>query len=360
MADRRWLPGDLHERLHEDGFARIPDAIGPLELRGLSRALGEVVASRPRPFHRTPFDFEHGGRGPDGSSVNGDALYRVKYSLDKHRRFLTLLANPIVLMLAAELVGGRPMIVCWEDLMVKEAAEPFGVPWHQDSESPGDAVYTVGVYLVGSGDNPLRVVRGSHRLGQLPPADLSAAVAEHRDEVVTVHARAGDVVVHDLRLIHASGRCGATSRFTIFFEFRSVDDVRANPEWDEHFLAARRLFIPAAVRARALVPELLEEDRRRGFRAAEALSFWRVADLPPTIDLRIPQARDRWCASPSAGHAAAAVAAFDAGGLLAAVARDFGVSEEALFKWLCGARRFPRNARGRHLDDWNVLHEGDP
>ena len=179
-----------------------------------------LFRSQPTPFFRTPHDFEHGGRAVNGVPVNGDVLCRIKFSLGKHRRLLALLGNPVLLAFVASLIA-QPFLVCWEDLMVKGASAPFGVPWHQDCESGGEATYTIGCYIVGSGDNPLRVIPGSHRAGLLTPADLAATLRDHEGAAVTVPAQAGDLVIHNLALLHESGPCGADARYTTFFEFQS-------------------------------------------------------------------------------------------------------------------------------------------
>jgi Phytanoyl-CoA dioxygenase (PhyH) len=346
------IPADLPERLRVDGFARIAGGVGPREVAGLRQAVKHVVGGRARPFYRTPLDFEHGGRAPDGSAVNGDVLYRVKYSFDKHRRFLALLGNPVILTLAGGLVGA-PMIVCWEDLMVKEAGEPFGVPWHQDAETASDTACTIGVYIVGSGDNPLRVIPGSHRYGLLSESALSQAIRERERDAVTVDADPGDLVVHDLRVLHGSGPTGEHSRFTIFLEFQSVDRVLAMPAWGEPFLAARRHFIPAAVRARQSFLDLAAEDRARCLPAAPCRELWQLADETPperTLRLRVPQSPSRWCLDPSEAQRNEAVRDFVARGDIVAAAERAGVSEEAMFKWLCEASVFPADERGRYLD----------
>jgi ectoine hydroxylase-related dioxygenase (phytanoyl-CoA dioxygenase family) len=342
----------LIQQLQTEGFAHIPNVIGQRELEGLQQAVAETVSSRPKPFYRTPFDFEHGGRAQDGTAINGDVLYRVKYSLDKHRRFLALLGNPLILSVASAIIK-KPFIVCWEDLMVKEAGEPFGVPWHQDMESGGEGVYTFGVYIVDAGDNPLRVIPGSHKLGILPPEELVKAVGERASEVIDLRASAGDLVIHNLNIFHESGPCGAQSRYTLFFEFRSVCMVQAMPNWESEFVKARRSFIAAGVRARSSFADLVREDEERALHCSPFREFWNsVEELPPEseINFRVSQSRDRWCVAPTAEHQRRAVETFVADRDIRAVAARFGVSEEALYKWLCEAGVVQPGADGRYLE----------
>lgn len=355
------LPRDVLERLERDGYACIPAALGPDEVRELQRAVRGVV-TRASPFFRTPFDFEHGGRAACGLAINGDVLYRIKYSLDKHRRLLALLGNPVLLKLAATLIA-KPFLVCWEDLMVKEAGEPFGVPWHQDCESASEATYTIGCYIVGSGDHPLRVIPGSHRAGIMTPAEVDTAIRERERDAVVVLAQAGDLVVHNLNLLHESGPCGSESRYTTFFEFQSIERALANPEWGADFVEARRHFVAAAVRARRSFADLLAEDTARGMPDAPHPELWRHATVLPDeaeIEFRIPQAKARWCRSPTDAQRVAAVARFLAITDIVQAAEEFGVSEEALFKWICEAGAFRADRDGRYLDHRNVLKGGLP
>lgn len=350
------IPGDLLQQLRSDGFARLPNVIGTRELQGLRRAVAELVTARPSPFYRTGFDFEHGGRAADGTAVNGDALYRVKYSLDKHRRFLALLGHPLVLSYAASIIA-EPFIVCWEDLLVKEAGEPFGVPWHQDAESGGEGVYTIGVYIVGSGDNPLRVVPGSHKMGVLSPEALVETAREYEAEAVAVEADAGDIVIHNNNILHQSGPCGSASRYTVFFEFRSVRMVERMPDWGRSFVKARQHFIAAGVRARRSFADLVCEDEERHLSSAPFQDLWDLGEeLPPEaeINLRVSQSPERWCLSPTPEHRRRAVAAYVAGEEIQSAASRFGVSEEALFKWLCEAGVFTPNERGRYMEESSV------
>jgi hypothetical protein len=277
----------------------------------------------------------------------------VRYSLGKHKSFLALLGNPVVLQVSCILLG-EPFILCWEDLMVKEAGEPFGVPWHQDAESGGPGVYTIGAYITGSGDNPLRVIPGSHRQGVLSPRALHAFLAEHESEAVRVEANAGDLVIHDINAVHESGKCGSHTRYTLFFEFRNRRMVQDMPSWGQTFLNARRHFVSAGVAERRSFAELVREDEQRGLVSAPFPEYWSTEDeVPPSepIDFRVPQSPDRWCTAPTADQERSAVEAFVAEQDIVLVSTRFGVSEEALFKWLCKAGVVRPGTNGRYSDE---------
>ncbi|EEF25444.1 conserved hypothetical protein [Ricinus communis] len=235
--------------------------------------------------------------------------------------------------------------------MVKESGEPFGVPWHQDSESGGDGVYTVGAYIVGSGDNPLRVIPGSHRLGIIPPELIRETVQELALEVISVTANPGDLVIHNLNVLHESGPCGTDTRYTIFFEFRSVDMVKEMCIWGLPFVRARQHFVAAGTRARRSFADLLLEDQERKLSPAPFQEFWDFGGPTPLeseIDFRVSQSPDRWCLAPTPEHQRCAIEAFLRDGDIETVASRYGVSEEALFKWLCEAGIFAPNENGRY------------
>ena len=133
-------------------------------------------------------------------------------------------------------------------LFDKSAAQPWKVPYHQDLsipvrkriDSPGceswsekegawytqpparllAALVAVRVHLddCGAENGPLRVISGSHRVGRIAEADVSAFVA-HGGEVVC-SAKVGDVLVMSPLLLHASAKpTNPSSRRVLHFVF---------------------------------------------------------------------------------------------------------------------------------------------
>ena len=341
----------LREALLEKGYARIPGAISEVELRGIRAALTQLIDERPRPFYRTPIDFEHGAADAVGRAVNGDCLYRVKYSLDKDPGFLKLLGHPVLLQAVATVIA-KPFVVCWDDLMVKEAHEPFTIPWHQDSESGGETAHVYSVYLTGSGDNPLRLIPGTHRLGARSAEEIESLVASRQDEIVTVGADAGDILIHNNNVLHMSGPCGDQTRLTVAFDFRDLESVRRNPLFGTSFLDARKYFVGAAVRARLDDPDLSADDRVRRLQMP-ASGLWDHGTPPgewSAMSFRVSQHPTRWRLHETeeaklelAGHC-------ERGLSLERAAEQVGISEEAAFKWLCELGKVMPDDHGRYLD----------
>ena len=62
----------------------------------------------------------------------------------------------------------------------------------------------------------------------------------------------GDVLLHDDMVIHGSPQVqGNALRRTIYFEFRSVEQILDEGPWDEEFVHKRQFLIPMAIKAHA-------------------------------------------------------------------------------------------------------------
>jgi hypothetical protein len=119
------------------------------------------------------------------------------------------------------------------------------------------------------------------------------------------------------------------------------------------FFEARKHFVAAGVRARRSFRELTLEDSHRQRQEAPCSHLWSFGDDLPEegeIDFRVPQSPERWCTRPSLNHKLRAIEAFLSERQIPVVAARFGISEEALFKWLCEAGVFGKHEDGRYSE----------
>jgi ectoine hydroxylase-related dioxygenase (phytanoyl-CoA dioxygenase family) len=224
------IPGDMLARLQAAADAWITD--------GRAVADGEPAAA----------DYQWAAR--DGER----RLFRVDYLHDKGRRAsLELLGSPAVLGIA-ESLAGRNAVPTYESLVFKDEGDGAAIDWHQDAVHPrSHRIFNIDVYLDASraGEGALRVAPGSH----LAPVDVCQLQEEYGWDapgVVQVELEPGDVLVHDVMVVHGSEAVtGNRLRRTIYYEFRAAEQIAAEGPWDATWVDRRLRLLPVALREHA-------------------------------------------------------------------------------------------------------------
>ncbi|MBC2875775.1 MULTISPECIES: phytanoyl-CoA dioxygenase family protein [Streptomyces] len=202
------------ERFLRDGFANAgpvlePDAIARLKA-GAERLIARFT--------------DEGLRSDDywNFPVEGDerpVLYRV-HNLEKQdwAPERDLLHREELAALAAAFVDG-PVVPTAYALVLKEPYRAAEVPWHRDRVNVGPrTVCNLSICLDDASpeNGCLTAVPGSHLL----PDDAVVAEVRAAGPVAHVPVSQGDVVVHDVRLVHGSGpNAGGRWRRTIVIEY---------------------------------------------------------------------------------------------------------------------------------------------
>ncbi len=193
MILRNWITGELLEKLQKAGREWIEQA------------------SSINKTHPDPSDFVFVKR------TNGRVLRRVDYLHNKGQAAsLELLGSPQVLGVAESLCGSD-FVPTYEAMVFKqEGCED--IKWHQDAVHPRRyRIFNFDLYLdpSRSGAGALRVVPGSQEQSQ----DVCKVADEWQwnpPGVVEVELEAGDVLLHDVMLVHGSPRIeGGALRRTI-------------------------------------------------------------------------------------------------------------------------------------------------
>lgn len=181
----------------EVGYATLPGALPAPLLEALRQEADQLIEA---------FTV-HGERSSDFWSYDdpkrgNPVLYRI-HNLERQsaQRIASLYETGILHELAQAIIGpSRPTAYA----MVTKVPGAAGVPWHRDRATvENSAIINLSIYLDKSTEENgcLEVVPGSHRL----PGYVDVEATRAQGPVVAVPAEPGDIVVHDVRLVHGSG-----------------------------------------------------------------------------------------------------------------------------------------------------------
>lgn len=173
---------------------------------------------------------------------SGRVLFRINYVHNKgEAASLELLGSPEMLGIAESLAGPN-FVPTYESLVFKNTGDGAPIDWHQDAVHPRNfRIFNVDVYLDESrkGSGSLRVAPGSHRQ-VVDVCRLQEEYGWDAPGVVQTELNPGDVLVHDVMLVHGSEATLANKlRRTIYYEFRPAEQIVAEGPWDEAFIDRR-------------------------------------------------------------------------------------------------------------------------
>ncbi|MHA7987602.1 phytanoyl-CoA dioxygenase family protein [Rathayibacter sp. CAU 1779] len=189
---------------------------------------------------------------PDESAGDGDynfatrpsgrVLFRINYLHNKgEAASLELLGSPEMLGIA-ESLAGPDFVPTYESLVFKNTGDGAPIDWHQDAVHPRNfRIFNVDVYLDESrkGAGSLRVAPGSHKQ-IVDVCQLQEEYGWDAPGVVQTELNPGDVLVHDVMLVHGSEATLANKlRRTIYYEFRPAEQIMAEGPWDAEFIDRR-------------------------------------------------------------------------------------------------------------------------
>ncbi len=140
---------------------------------------------------------------------------------------LDLLATPALMKVAREFCGRRATPL-QADILYKHQHPHSMIEWHQGGPHDRSGPYlNVGIYLDDSpkGDGCLKYVPGTQNELQ-DIADLSQTHGWNIPGVVEQDAKAGDVLIQDMMILHGSApKHSPGARRTIYIEYRPFDAV---------------------------------------------------------------------------------------------------------------------------------------
>lgn len=221
-----------------DGYLHLKNFIPQSLINGLIEATDKTLT-------QTQFSY-------DLHSIDEKrTVHKVLYAFEKDERFLQLLVHDNILEIVLSLIDNPKEIVpTWEDILIKVPHEGIPVTFHQDLalQSAKHDVFSVGIYLHSSHNNPVYYLPSSHHYGPLTKSKLYEISESRLHEFVPVIAEAGDVVVHNVKTIHYSEKnTSPFARYTWYLEFRTLTQLFNDSPWNKDWILGRRAIFAYAL-----------------------------------------------------------------------------------------------------------------
>jgi len=236
-------------QLLRDGYVSLEGAL-PADLVSRLRSMADRLEEASMAEYRAS-----GNRSAKHAAIfeterGAPVLERVDKILEADpETVLDLLASPAVLAVARDLCG-EDCVPIEMDLLYKQQHPNGYVIWHQGAQHARRRPYlNVGVYLDDAplGDGCLRYVPGT----QFEKQDICDLASRHGWDIpgsVDVPARAGDVLVQDMMVLHCSlPKLSEGARRTVYIEFRPAEAVITERSQSEEWAQLRRRWMALVV-----------------------------------------------------------------------------------------------------------------
>lgn len=182
----------------------------------------------------------------------GKVMFRVNYLHNKNEAAsLELLGSPYVLGVAESMCGAN-FVPTYESMVFKQAGDGEAIRWHQDAVHPRitGRIYNYDLYLDTSSKDggALKVIPGTN-IQKHDVCQLEETYGWNHPDAITVEMQPGDVLLHDVMVVHGSERVeGKSLRRTIYYEFRAAEEILQDGPWDRTWIDQRLRLIPVALR----------------------------------------------------------------------------------------------------------------
>ena len=256
------LSEDQLRSFREAGFLVVPGVLGEDELRGLQDETAVLVERASEGCADADFKYRN------HELTDERVPYRIEYVVDKTESCKALLGHPFVLR-AVEQLQGPSFIPTWDSMVFKQMGAGAAIPWHRDADRTycvdDVPIFNVDFYLDASDrTNCLWVVPGSHRWSDEAAAAEVARLGAggfRTDGAVPVELAAGDVLLHDILLVHGSPPAQSGLRRVLYFEFRPLAVEMAVGPHVPDYVALKQQVLQAALDRRAHRPFAHGEER---------------------------------------------------------------------------------------------------
>jgi len=171
---------------------------------------------------------------PEGETKRG-VPFRIEYPVDKGIACKRLIAHSFVLKVIEAFLGPN-FIPTWDSFVFKFPGNGVPIKWHRDASAASvdnRPAIDVGIYLDEANtqhDNCLYVVTGTHKW----PDMIASAMIDHltsdgfkKNGAIPVEVQPGDVILHNILVLHGSPACKSPLRRTVYYEYRSIEQELA-------------------------------------------------------------------------------------------------------------------------------------
>ena len=243
----------------DNGLLVIRNVLRGEELKAVQDQTAPLVRRAMEERPKDP-DYMYKKHEPSGEQVP----FRVEYVIDKTAACGALLGHPFILR-SVEKLQGRNFIPTWDSMVFKQEGAGAAIPWHRDSGTANAAdrchIFNVDFYLDGSDlTNCLWGIPGSHRW---PPAEAAAAVKKLNAATASFSTDArcvpilmnpGDVIFHNILVLHGSPASQSKLRRVVYFEFRPGEIERDFGPHTTDYIPLKQKVLLACLRERASMP----------------------------------------------------------------------------------------------------------
>lgn len=275
------LTENLQDKFLTDGYALLPNAIP----KDLLVRWQDIAAQR----EREALQAHAAGQSLKGACVVEEGGYSQLLRYDDlletdPEALLELLATPALMKVAREFCGRRATAL-QADILFKHQHPHSMIKWHQGGPHDRSGPYlNVGIYLDDSpkGDGCLKYVPGTqHDLQDI--SGLSEAHGWDIPGAIEQDAKAGDVLIQDMMILHGSApKHSPGARRTIYIEYRPFDAVMRGKAQSNAWTENRRKLMGAVlVRANPQDwPDAWRQDYPELSREEETALFQEIIDNP--------------------------------------------------------------------------------
>jgi phytanoyl-CoA hydroxylase len=243
-----------------NGLLILRNVLTPTELAELQRETGTLVAEAVAGRHDDP-DYRY-TRHPDTGEV---IPFRVEYVVDKLTSTKALLGHPFILR-TVEALQGPGFLPTWDSMVFKSGGAGAPIAWHRDGgqypaalrERTLGRVFNVDIYLDRADlSSCLWGLLGSNQWSDEEAHPVIARMNEggvSTDGAVPLVMEPGDVIVHDVMVLHGSEATRGALRRVIYYEFRPLDVEDDHGPHTPEYIEAKQHVLAAALRHRAATP----------------------------------------------------------------------------------------------------------
>ncbi|MEQ8675479.1 MAG: phytanoyl-CoA dioxygenase family protein [Aggregatilineales bacterium] len=183
---------------------------------------------------------------------HGRVMFRVNYLHNKQQSAsLELLGSPQMLAVAESLCGIN-FVPTYESMVFKQENDGAPIIWHQDAVHPRNyRIFNYDVYLDNSvADNGALRVLPKTQTHKQDFCKIEEKYGWQPPNVVVVEMQAGDVLLHDVMVAHGSPEVeGKSLRRTLYYEFRSAEQILEEGPWDPIWVDRRLRLLPISLDA---------------------------------------------------------------------------------------------------------------